>query len=144
MNRFTAQRKLAILWFINAAIIGLIFVIFTINGRFGDKSSDGWQWFSQNIVPTLTLMIGTFAASISQGPSTVDIEKFYFQLSYYISWFYFAALYLTIFLAPVALNQNELSFVELLNSSKIYLNIVQGIVTFSLGLFFTKRVEAKV
>jgi uncharacterized membrane protein len=144
MNKFAAQRKLAFIWFINAAIIGLIFVIFTASGRFGSKSSDGWQWFSQNIVPTLTLMIGTFAASMGQATSTADIEKFYFQLSYYISLFYFLILYLTIFLAPFAFNETQLSFVELLNSSKIYLNIIQGVVTFSLGLFFTKKTEPKV
>lgn len=139
MNKFSAQRRLSTVWFINGGIIALIFVVFTVVGRFGARSSDGWQWFSQNIVPTLTLMLGTFAASFGQKTSKAEVDKFYFQLAYYISIFYFFILYLTIFLAPLAFEVTDTSFIDLLNNSKIYLNILQGIATFALGLFFTKK-----
>ena len=143
MNKFAAQRRLSILWFINAGVIALIFIFFTIVSRFGDKASDGWQWYSQTVIPTLTLMIGTFTASVSQTKSNLEIDRFYFRLAYYVSIFYFIVLYATILSAPLAFNLTETSLVELLNNSKIYLNIIQGVVTFSLGLFFTKNTNKK-
>lgn len=143
MNKFDAQKRLAMLWFINAGIIGAFFVLLTVSGKFGDRSKEGWQWFSQNIIPTLTLMIGTFSASMGQAVSAVQIDKFYFSLAYWISIFYLLILYLIIGISPFAFNLNQTSFIDLLNSSKIYLNIFQGVVTFSLGLFFVKKAESK-
>ena len=143
MNKFDAQKRLALLWFINAGIIGVFFVLLTVSGKFGDRSKEGWEWFSQNIIPTLTLMIGTFSASMGQAVSTVKIDKFYFSLAYWISIFYLLILYLIIGISPFAFNLNQTSFIDLLNSSKIYLNIFQGVVTFSLGLFFVKKAESK-
>ena len=139
MNRFTAQKKLAILWFINSGIIGLLFLILSLTGKFGDRANDGLQWYSQNIVPTLTLMIGTFSAFSGSPSPEIIIDRFYFHLSYNISIFYLLTLYLIIFSGPFIFNSNETSFVDLLNSSKIYLSVFQGIVTFSLGLFFSKK-----
>jgi len=141
MNKFAAQKKLSVIWFINAGIIGFIFVVFCLTGKFGDKNSEGLQWYSQNIVPTLTLMIGTFTAMAGQSNVSQEIEKFYFNLSYWISVFYLLVLYLVILSGPFVFNNSETSFVDLLNSSKLYLNVFQGVVTFSLGLFFTKKTK---
>ncbi|WP_208094627.1 hypothetical protein [Mucilaginibacter agri] len=139
MNKWLAQRKLSVLWFANSGIIILLFVFFTIVNRFGSHNDTAWEWLTANIVPTLTLMIGTFANSDSRTNADVFIEKFYYRLALTVSAFYFLLMYLTILMAPIAFSLINISMVDLLTNSKIYFNVSQGVVTLVLGLFFTKK-----
>ncbi len=135
-----AQKKLALLWFSNAALLGILFILFTVFNRFDGKTSEGWGWYIQNIIPTLTLMLGAFY-NINKRKSEANkpIDTFYYKLSYYISLFYLCILYLTVLLAPLAIRLVNGSFLNVLNESKIYLTIMQGLVSYSIGMFFTQK-----
>lgn len=139
ISKFEAQKKISILWLINAGILTLIFILFTVFDRFEEQPMKGWEWYSQNIIPIVSLMLGTFYININKRQSSKKINIFYFRLSYGISIFYLLVLYLTIFLAPLAFMYANISMVDLLSKSKIYLIIIQGLLTYSLGLFFNKE-----
>ena len=138
VSRFWAQKKLSVLWFINAGILALIFLIFTILDRFDQQTGKGWEWYSQNLIPITSLMLATFLNSVNESEEDKSLNKFYFNLCYGVSIFYLALLYLTILLAPVAFSFSNMSILELFDKSKIYLAIFQGVITFTLGMFFKK------
>jgi len=136
IDKVAAQKKLAVLWFILSGVLILLFIVFTITRRFDDKASKGWEWLSQNILPILTLMVATFSANVREPAAKSNtVDRFHFNLAYGISIFYLMILFLTIFSAPVA----HLSIIDLLEQSKLYLVILQSIVSFVLGLFFFTR-----
>jgi hypothetical protein len=137
MNKDKAQRNLAILWFINGAIIALLMVGLSLE-KLGNHTSDGWQWYSQLIVPTLTLMIGTFVVSNATAKAN-QVGKFYFRLAFWISAFYFLIIYIVIGTSSMVASDQDKSLIDILNGSKTYLTIIQGIVTLSLGMFFKKN-----
>jgi len=137
--KFRAQKKLSLLWFISVGILTILFILFTILHRFDDKASKAWEWLSQTTVPTLTLMIATFTTSMGAQRTNEKVDRFYFTLAYGVSSFYLLALYLTILLAPIAFSFAHMSIMELLEESKIYLVIMQGVTTYCVGLFFTKK-----
>ncbi|RYY46208.1 MAG: hypothetical protein EOO06_15005 [Chitinophagaceae bacterium] len=139
ISKVAAQKKLSVLWFINAAVLALLFIIFTVTGKFEENVSAGWEWYSQNIIPILTMMIGTFYITVNKVQEEKRVDRFYYNLALGISVFYLVVLYLTVLLAPVAFNAAELSIIELFEKSKIYLVLIQGVLTFSLGLFFVKE-----
>lgn len=139
ISKFDAQKKISILWLVNAGILTLIFILFTVFDRFDDQPMKGWEWYSQNIIPIVSLMLGTFYININKPQRSKKINIFYFRLSYSISLFYLFVIYLTILLAPVAFVYANISMVDLLSKSKIYLIIIQGLLTYSLGLFFNKE-----
>ncbi len=139
ISRFDAQKKLSALWLINAGILALIFLLFTIFDRFDQQSDKGWEWYSQNIIPVTSLMMGSFYISINDKEREAKVDSFYFKICFGISIFYLAMLYLTLFLAPLAFRFSNLSILDLLDKSKLYLILLQGILTCCLGLFFNKK-----
>lgn len=139
ISKFAAQKKLATLWFVSAGLLAILFVVFTAVGRFDTQTSKGWEWYSQNVVPTLGLMLSTFFINYNTQEANKVVDIFFFKLSYGISLFYLLLLYLTVLLAPLAFSVAGMSIIELFEKSKIYFIIVQGILTYSLGLFFTKE-----
>lgn len=139
MTKLTAQKHLTILWFSSSALLAGLFITFTLVNRFGAHAADAWQWYSQNIVPTLTLIIGSFYAASGQDEATSPpVDIFYYRVCFYISLFYLLALFLTVLAAPLAQNVADLTMLDLLDSSKLYLTVFQGLVSYSLGVFFVK------
>ncbi len=139
MTKLAAQKRLTVLWFCGAAFLAVLFVLFTVLNRFGEHNTDAWQWYSQNIVPSLTLIVGSFYATAAQDEATApQVDIFYYRLCFGISLFYLVALCLTVLVAPLAQHVAQLTMLDLLNSSKLYLTIFQGVVSYSLGVFFVK------
>ena len=139
ISKFDAQKKLSIFWLVNAAILAVIFILFTIFDRFDDQAPKGWEWYSQNIIPVSTLMLGSFFTNLNDPQIDKRVNVFFYKLSFGISIFYISILYLTIFLAPIAFRYADTSIIELFNKSRLYLILIQGLVTFSLGFFFNKQ-----
>src|SRR6266542_1340478 len=131
ISKFVAQKNLSILWFINAAILALIFIVFTILDRFDMQTAKGWERYSQNVIPISTLMLGTFYINYNKQQENKKVNIFYYRLSYSISIFYLSVLYLTILLAPLAFAYQSISIIDLLDKSKIYLILIQGLLTYS-------------
>ena len=144
MTKITAQKRLTALWFISSALLAVLFIAFTVLNRFGPHDTEAWQWYSQNIVPTLTLIVGSFYAAATQEEATSPpVDIFYYRVCYYISLFYLLALFATVLAAPFAQNVAQLTMLDLLNNSKIYLTVFQGLVSCSLGVFFVKSIAPK-
>ena len=139
MTKLAAQKRLATLWFISSALLAVLFMAFTLVNRFGTHDAEAWQWFSQNIVPTLTLIVGSFYAAAGQDEATSPpVDGFYYRICFYTSLFYLLALLLTVLAAPLAQQVTELTLLDLLNNSRLYLTVFQGLVSYSLGVFFVK------
>ena len=134
-----AQKKLMILWFVLSGLLILLFMVLTILGRFEDKSIKAWEWLSQNVVPTVTLMAGAMFSSIMRPSSKTLIDRSLFRVTYGLSIFYLTTLYLTILLAPFAMIYTHLSMIDLFEQSKLYLVIPQGIVSLTIGMFFYNK-----
>lgn len=66
MTKIAAQKRPTALWFISSALLAVLFIAFTVLNRFGPYDTEAWQWYSQNIVPTLTLIVGRFYAASTQ------------------------------------------------------------------------------
>ncbi len=144
MTKLTAQKRLTALWFISSALLAAMFIAFTVLDRFGPRNAEAWQWYSQNIVPTLTLIVGSFYAASTQDEATSPlVDIFYYRVCFYVSLFYLLALFATVLAAPFAQHVAHLTMLELLNNSKIYLTVFQGLVSYSLGVFFVKGVTGK-
>ncbi|MDB5008520.1 MAG: hypothetical protein JWP45_2913 [Mucilaginibacter sp.] len=139
MNKFKAQQGLTIVWFINGGIIITILVLLSLSGRFGAQSNIAWTWVSENIIPTFTLIIGTFTASLTQRNNQDLIDKFFYRLALFSSLFYFLILYIILIFGPAAAANNGQSFADVLSNSKVFLNVIQGSVSFVLGLFFIRK-----
>jgi hypothetical protein len=139
LSKKDAQKKISIFWFVSSGILAILFIVFTVLNRFDGNTMKAWEWYSQNILPSLSLMIATFHASTAEMMPEKMIDRYYFKIGYWISIFYHSAIYITIFLAPVAFRFADLSIIDLMERSKIYLTIIQGIVTYALGLFFVNE-----
>ena len=139
INKFKAQRRIASLWFVLSFILILLFVLFTFTNRFDKNTGDAWQWLLQQLIPSLTLFIGVFVAASQEKLKDIKVRSFYFKLTYYLSIAYFFLLFLTILATPYAVLALEKTVYEYLQLSSTYLIPVLGLVTASLGIFFSKE-----
>ena len=139
IDKFDAQKRLAVFWFVTAGALAFLVVVCSTIGQFKECKEEAWQWYAQSIIPTLTLIIGTFYATITQPPgSGITVEAFYYKFCFYASAFYFLILYLIVLGAPMVYHLAGTTSLDLLQQSKTYLTIIQGVVSYSLGLFFVK------
>lgn len=139
MTRLAAQKRLASLWFGCAALLAALLVVLTLFNRFAGQNATAWQWYSQNIVPSLTLITGSFYATAqAEASSTAPVDVFAYRLCFGVSAFYLLALLLTVLAAPLAREMANLSLLDLLATSETYLILLQGIASYALGIFFAK------
>lgn len=133
-----AKKRLALLWFLSGSVLFFLMLIMTFNGKFEDFPDKAWGWFFPNILPTLSLMVSVFMFDQSKRQSnTENIEKFYFQIAFFISLFYMIILSMTILTAPLTGN----AMLSQMEQSSLYLGPIQGLVAGAIGLFFVKRAE---
>lgn len=130
-----AKKNLAMPWFIAGALLFVIMFIQTIGGKFEDKNIEAWGWFTQNLLPTLSLIITVIVADSSTEIADREIEKFYFNLAFGISIFYLFVIFSVLLVQPFA----EKGIIPWLQSSTIYLGPFQGLVTAAVGMFFLKK-----
>ena len=108
-----------------------------------EKSDQAWGWLFQNILPTLTLMVTIFSYEAMKKENAPKEKKettdvFFYRLTFYVSITYLFLLFLTLILQPFVLRNTDLTRIELLNQSNLWLGPLQGITTGLLGIFFVK------
>jgi cytochrome bd-type quinol oxidase subunit 2 len=145
---YTCRKRILRVWLWMSFIIILIFLLQTVNGKYNDLVKEVWQWLFQYILPPITLMIGVFISqSLKREDEDIEIDNFYFQLSYGISIFFLLILFLAPFSVPyIHLSMNTgLSDISkqknILDAYKVYDNFIlpiQGIMMLCLGMFFTQ------
>lgn len=130
-----AKRKLSQPWFVAAAILFIIMFLQTIGGKFEDKNVEAWGWLTQNLLPTLSLIIAVFVTESSVESMDKEIEKFYFNLAFGMSIFYLCIVVGVLLSGPFS----SKGLIEWLQSSSIYLGPFQGLVVATIGIFFIKK-----
>lgn len=130
------QRRLATVWFLGAGTIFVLLVIQSLNGHYGDKTSDAWGWFLPTIMPILTLIAG--AVAVTKPESSATVARFAYHLSFGLSVFYLLLVIATILYQPFAgLKPSEM--IEFMRTSNLWLGAVQTLLGISLGVFFGTR-----
>ena len=138
IRKSKCRAALATLWFVIGGGLFILFVVQTILGRYDDKADEAWAWFLPTIMPTLLLMVATFAAEITASQDKdPSIKPFIFFLSFGISLIYLTAVALVILLQPFA----AAAFTEVMKQSNLFLGPFQGLVAGALGIFFIKARE---
>jgi len=102
------------------------------------KEAEAWNWFTPNIVPTIGLIVATFAAPSPPAGSKQSVSMPFFLITLILSLLYAGALILIIALAPLA----DSPPLETYKRSSLTLGVLQGLVTGALGYFFIKNTKS--
>jgi hypothetical protein len=132
---------LAVVWGIGFIIPMLILAIQTYVGTvYHGKESEAWNWFAPNIVPTIGLIVATFTATAFEtAKADKAVAMPFFILTLLLSMLYVIA-FISIFLLEPLTNSPPL---ETLKRSSLFLGIIQGLVTTTLGVFFMKSPKSR-
>jgi hypothetical protein len=133
-------------WFCGAGLIFLLLAVQSLAGLYQDRLQGVWGWALPNFIPTLSLMLGVFAASALQHNTEDDqleVRTGFYRLSISLSVFYLLMLLLTILIQPFAAAWRAdpaISNGQALETSNLWLGPLQGLVVAALGvLFFLKQ-----
>ena len=139
MTVTTARRRLAMMWLGVGSLLFILFLGQTLFGRkFGSNLMDAWGWFLPNIIPTLSLIVGSLVQEQrTPSPKAGQADKFLFWLAIGVSAFYFLVLFMVI-IGHVFVGAEELNTLEFLNHSSVILGPLQGLAAASIGAFFIK------
>lgn len=144
---FNSQRKLAVVWFLGAAIVFVIVVgQTTIGDKFvtltvppDDRALDVWKWFLPSVTPTLGLVMGVLANNevheeARRSAQARSVSPFFFSTSLYLSMFYLALVAFVVVVTPYQADvEARLRF---LTKSHLFLAPVQALLSVALGVFF--------
>jgi len=130
-----ARSKLARLWFIGAGVIFLLLIVQSLLDKYGENVGDVWSWFIPTTVPTLSLMIGVISSSALQEQALTTVNRFFYQLSWWLSFAYLLILLGTFLIEPFSPKD---SF-DLLKVSNYWLTPIQGLIVAVLGVLFTSK-----
>lgn len=131
----TAQRKLLLIWLIGSAPALILMLVRTL-GPNADGIENVWGWLLPTVMPTLSLVVGTYAATalaVPDGHRTVD--SLFFRVSVALS----ASYLLIVILAIVSYPFSKTPALVLLERIGIVLGPVQGLVSACLGVFFVSQ-----
>lgn len=131
-------------WFIGAGLIAALLIFQSLAGVYEGRVQAVWGWAVPNIMPTLSLMLGVFAAAALQENVESDsmrVRRPFFRLALGLSVFHLIVVAGTIlaqpFLGTIAgAGANPMTLFDM---SNIWLGVLQGMVAAILGaLFFSK------
>ena len=132
------KKQLTIIWFSGSGILFALLLLQTIFGKYGTEAKDAWGLILPTFMPALSLIIGVLvsdATGSQDSEETATVDRFFFRLSCFLSIGYLLTVILTILLGPFA----QLSLLELMKLSNLWLAPFQGLVTASLGAFFVSK-----
>jgi len=126
------QRRLAVLWLASAAVLVLLMIAQSMGNKYGEATDQAWGWLLPSIVPTLSLIVGAFAAAARRPLEKVTVDAFSYRLTFWLSAFYL----LLVVAVPLAQPLTGRPPLELMELSKLWLGAIQGIVGIALGVYF--------
>ena len=130
----TAKIALTALWGVAVIPLLLILVLRQLAGFFGDDVQAPWTWAAQYVSPSLTLIGGAWTVSTNPEDDKALTSSVVFWGAMVLSGFYLVVLYL------VLAAQVHGSVKAVMESSGLFLGLIQGLVVGWLGKFF---IEAK-
>jgi hypothetical protein len=127
-----AKLWLSIGWMIALAPLVVILVLRQLNDFYGSDAKEVWSWFSQFVLPALTLLGGAWAVSASPNDQKPIDNPMVFWIAGALSVFYIVLLYVVIGKQPTS----SLAWQEQFKQSALFLGVFQGLVIGVLGKFF--------
>jgi cellobiose-specific phosphotransferase system component IIC len=127
-----AKSWLSIGWMCAAAPLVILLVLRQLNGFYGSDPKDVWSWFSQFVLPALTLLVGAWTVSASPSDEKQIDNPAVFWAAVVLSAFYVVLLYVVV--GNQAASSQPWS--EQFKQSALFLGIIQGLVVGVLGKFF--------
>lgn len=124
-------------WLGGAGLVFLILVGQSLMGRYGAQSQDAWAWYLPTVMPTLSLIIGVLVsdfrnASADAKPLPVSARGLLW-LGVGLSVFYLVLVAITILAQPFL---QDVSPIELMHRSNLWLGPLQGVTAGVLAAFF--------
>ena len=126
-----AKSWLSIGWLIAVGPLIVVLVLRQQTGFFGDDPKAVWSWFSQFVLPALTLLAGAWTVSASPNDLKQLHSPMIFWVAIVLSIFYVVLLYVVI-----ANLVGSLQPLAQLKDSALFLGVLQGLVIGVLGKFF--------
>lgn len=132
------------IWFICSGLLFAVLIVQSLANVYEDRVQAVWGWFLPNIMPTLSLMLGVFAAAALQEHVESDdmrVRKNFYRLATMLSLFHLAAVAGTIAAQPMlaTLAGSNAKPMALFDVSNIFLGPLQGVVAAAIGaMFFSK------
>ncbi len=128
-------------WFIGGGIWFVLLLFQSLLGRFSPSEQEEVRsLFLPLVIPTLTLMIGTFATdAFERSQSHATVKKSFFRLTLGLSIGYLTLVGLPLLLIPFS----DKSPIALLRESQLWLIILHGLVSIALGAFFVHKPKEK-
>jgi hypothetical protein len=137
-----ARRKLAIAWFVAAALMVLIMVGRSLSYGFGDRVIDAWGWFLPTLMPTLTLIMSTFALDMgvasmpAQFTGKRRVDTFFLNIAMAFSIFYLVLVLMTLLIPADTLPGRAANPLAAMELSNLWLGPIQGLTAGAIGWFF--------
>jgi hypothetical protein len=107
----------------------------SLNNYYGPRDQDAWGWLLSATMPTLSLIVGSYVASVT-GSSTANksVDSLVFFLSILFSAVYLLVVNCILLYSPFS----KLNPLDAMHHMNFLLGALQGIVGTCLGVFFTK------
>jgi len=138
-TQYEAQKKIAVIWFIFAPIIIVLFALMAIP-RSGKSSGEPFNWIVNFLSPALTLITSAFVYAINNREKlqATVIDSFYIKLVKGASVFYLLAMLVALGTTPYS-EARDVSFPDHLKLFSPYLTLIQTSLLALLGIFFVKQ-----
>lgn len=129
-------RRLALLWFSGAGLLFMLLFIQSILGRYGERTSEVWDWFASVLLPVLTLIAGAFFYGRSRASTRSDaVTPHVYYITLGMSITYLFVVNVAVLFSPFS----PIPPLELLETSKLALEVFQGALMTALGVFFVSK-----
>ena len=133
----SCRRRLAGTW-LTLTVVGLIvLVVQDMNGVYGSREGETWEWFFPAVVPVASLMISTLVSSAMTPEPTETVSAFVYRLALALS-----VIYLVLVIAMPLSNSSAVERLENMNTSDRFLTPLHGIVGLALGAFFASQKDS--
>ena len=135
INLSSCRVKLAVLWLsISAIIFIILFIQIILFQQYEGLEKQAVEWFAMMLGSTNTLMVGVLAANaLTPVKEIVTVDRAFFFITFGLSIFYLFIIVMCIIVQPIV----DIKPIDILEKSKPFLLISQGIVSLALGAFFT-------
>ncbi|HET9166970.1 MAG TPA: hypothetical protein VFP11_13310 [Candidatus Angelobacter sp.] len=131
------QRRLAEIWLAGSGLMFFLILAQTFLDAYKGNVSEAWNWFLPAVLPTASLIVTTLFQTVDAEKKTVD--RFLFRLCAIFSLVYFVVLLAVVLATPF----ENISPVDALKHSHIFLAPLQAIVVGAVAAFFGKAEKAE-
>ena len=135
----SCRSRLVGLWFAGALVLFLILFGALVGGKYGTQWPRTWKWFVPTVAPSLGLILSSVVAASQSPDEGATVSRLLYRLAQGLSLFYLLLL-LFVMLAAYASAATALT---LMDSSPIWLGLIQGLVATALGALFSSKQPAR-